>query len=60
MDSKTARNKCKIIGQSLSQFCHLQFDAVESWQSRPLELTDYCKYKTVAQAILINMNFRSI
>ena len=35
----------KIIGQKLSQFCHLQIDAPETRQSRPLELTDYCEQK---------------
>ena len=27
--------------RKLSQFSKLQFDAVETWQSRPLELADY-------------------
>ena len=36
-------NKRKTIGQKLSQFYHLQLDAVETWQSRPLELTIYCE-----------------
>ena len=26
----------------LSQLYHLQFDAVKTWQSRPLELTNDC------------------
>ena len=34
--------KRKTIGQNLPQFYHLQFDVVETCQSRPLELTDYC------------------
>ena len=39
---KMIRNTRKITGQKLSQFYHLQFDAaVETWQSRTLELTVY-------------------
>ena len=38
-----------IIGQSLSQFYHLSFDAVETWQIRPSELTDYCEQTTSAE-----------
>ena len=45
MCPKTTWNKRKIIGQTLSKFYHLQIDAVETWQSRPLEHTGYYEYK---------------
>ena len=38
---------------------HLQFDVVETWQSRLLELTDYCWQNVVAETVLMNVNFQS-
>ena len=41
---KTTRKKeSKTRGQKLSQLYNLQFDAVETCQSRPLEATNYCE-----------------
>ena len=37
------KKKWENRGQKLSQLYHLQFDAAETCQSRPLELPDYCE-----------------
>ena len=52
--------KHKTTDQKLWKFYHLQFDKVETWQSRPSEITDYCECKADAAIVLMNMNFRSI
>ena len=57
MTRKTTWNNRNTIGQKLSQFYHLQFDAFETWQSRPVEFTDYCEEKAAAEIVLMNMNF---
>ena len=46
-------------GPKLSQLCHLLFDAVETWQNRPFELTDYAQ-KAAAETAFVNINFWSI
>ena len=50
-------NKRKTVGQKLSQFHHLRIDAVETWQSRPFELTVYFAQKAAAEFAFIYMNF---
>ena len=44
--------------QTLSQFYHLQLhvDAVETFESIPLKLTDYHEQKTAAETVLIHRN----
>ena len=37
-----ALNKQTIVGQTLSLYYRLLFDAVETWQSRLSDLTSYC------------------
>ena len=39
---------------------HLQFDAAEVCQSRPLELSDYYEKTTKAEPVVMKMIFRSI
>ena len=38
----------------------MQFDAVETWQSHPLELNYYYAKKAAAETAFMNMNFRFI
>ena len=55
-DIKQAQNyKPKLL-----QFDYLQTDAVETWQSRPFELTVYFAQKAAAEFAFMYMNFRSI
>ena len=53
-------NKRKTMGQKLSQFHHLQIDVVETWQTRPFELTVYFAQKAAAEFAFMSMNFLSI
>ena len=57
---KKTWNKRKRIGQKGSHFYHLHFDAVETWQIRQLEVTNYCAQNATTETGFMNMKFRSI
>lgn len=55
---KNDKNQIQTIGQKQPQFHHLYLMRLKLWKGRPLEFTDYCEEKIVAETVLMKMNFR--
>ena len=57
---KNVIKQAQNYGPKIITIHHLQTDAVETWQSRPFELTVYFAQKAAAELAFMYMNFRSI